>query len=542
MGNGGSRTFARILWLIALSVPILLPEVSAQDSAVDDSAGPEVDNTTLEVFVPGADENTPPKIDVVFAWRDWLLSHGMVMDRCGQDLRSGRLNVEIYDASQRGLLLNAGFRILSDARADETGGVATQSQYFDPTEIATMLGQVVAAHPTIARAFTIGTTTQGRSIWAIEISNQPNAVEDEPAIQFNGQHHAREVATSHIAMDVVTTLTNGYGIDPQITAWVDNYTTVVVPMVNPDGIQFVFNGNSSWRKNRMTYSCIGVDLNRNYPYLWGPGCGSSSTCSSDTYRGPSAASELETLAMIGLEDQYHFVMATSYHSFGQFIDYPYACSNGSPAGQMPEHPVIDEMMHGVSDGIFAVDGTRYAVNSPVPAGGVNGDDTSWYYAHRGVYSFIIEVGTSFEPPFSQVAGIVNQNRGGWKYLYDRLGKARIDVHVRDACSKEPIAAQVTLTNYVYDTGETPRITSLPYGKWTYVVPANGSYTVRASKTGYVTQDAVIPVANAPVPITIDLQPDTPCVASNIPATSTYGLIAMSAALVGAGTLIHRRRA
>jgi len=204
------------------------------------------------------------------------------------------------------------------------------------------------------------------------------------------------------------------------------------------------------------------------------------------------------------------------------------------------------MMHGVSDGIFGVDGTRYDVYSPVPFGGVNGDDTSWYYAHRGVYAFIIEVGTSFEPAFAQVAGIVNQNRGGWRYMYERLGQARIDVQVRDACSGEPIEAEVTLKEYVYDTGETARITSLPFGRWTYMVPANGSYTVRASKSGYVTQEASTSVGNIPVSVAIELNPEAPppggCATADIPATSTYGVIVMGIGVLTAGTWVARARA
>lgn len=530
------HSFASAFLLLLLVILVVPTHGSAQLSTKVDEGAPTL---SVEVAVPGAGD-----LQAVRAWRDWLLAQGFETDRCGHNAKAGTLTVEIAGDAQRRRLLDAGFRIVGEGQRGEEGGVATQSQYFDPTEIASMLAQVAADHPAITRVFSIGTTTQGRNIWAIEISNQPNAVEDEPAIQFNAQHHAREVATSHVVMDIVETLTNGYGVDADVTAWVDGYTTVVVPMVNPDGVQHVFNGTSSWRKNRMVYSCIGVDLNRNYSYLWGPGCGSSSTCSSDIYRGPSTASEIETRAMMALQDQYHFVMATSYHSFGEFIDYPYACSNGSPSGQMPEHAVIHEMMHGVSDGIFAMDGTRYDVYSPVPFGGVNGDDTSWYYAHRGVYAFIIEVGTSFEPAFSQVAGIVNQNRGGWRYMYERLGGARIDVHVNDACDGSPLEAAVALTNYVYDTGETPRVTSLPYGRWTYLVPANGTYTVRASKSGYVTQDVSVPVSNSPVSVDVQLQPETPppggCASADIPATSTLGLIAMIATLiVAAGILIRR---
>lgn len=493
--------------------------------------------------IPGAQQGAID-LHTMRMWRDWLIEQGFAVDRCGHELKSGTLTVQIDNVEQQSKLLQAGFK-LDDTRVPPQSAAQTQSQYFDPTEIAAMLAQIATDHPAITRVFSVGTTVQGRTIWGIEISNQPDSPEDEPAIQFNAQHHAREVATSHVAMDIVETLTNGYGSDPEITGWVDGYTTVVVPMVNPDGIQHVFNGTSSWRKNRMAYSCIGVDLNRNYPYLWGPGCGSSSTCGSDLYRGPASGSELETQAMISLQDQYHFVMATSYHSFGQFIDYPYACSNGSPSGQMPEHAVVHEMMHGVSDGIFAMDGTRYEVYSPVPFGGVNGDDTSWYYAHRGVYAFIIEMGTAFEPPFSQVAGIVNQNRGGWRYMYDRLGKARIDVHVGDACSQFPIEAEVTLKEYAYDTGETARITHLPYGRWTYLVPAHGTYTVRASRTGYLTREVSAPVADLPVGVDILLEPETPppggCANADIPAASTYGLTAMALLVLIAGALLGMPR-
>lgn len=530
---------ASLLGVLALNcVPARL---LAQTKAVS-----QPDETELiEVLLPGADGQGPEDLDAVIDWRNWLMERGFILDRCGQNPRAGVLQVGIRGADQRRLLLESGFKLIEVPHRDETGGVATQPQYFDPTEIATMLAQIHADHPDITRVFSIGTTFQGRSIWAIEISNQPDSIEDEPAIQFNAAHHAREVATPHVVMDIIEALTNGYGVDSQITQWVDDYTTVCVPMVNPDGVQHVFNGTSTWRRNRRTYpTCTGVDLNRNYPYLWGPGCGSSGSCN-DLYRGPSAESELETQAMIGLQDQYHFVMAASYHSFGQFIDYPYACSNGSPSGQMPEHAVIHEMMHGVSDAIFAVDGTRYDVYSPVPFGGVNGDDTSWYYAHRGVYAFIIEVGTSFEPLFSQVAGIVNQNRGGWRYMYERLGQARLDVHVRDACTGEPIDAEVTLKDYVFDTGELPRITSLPYGRWTYLVPANGSYTVRATKSGYHPFELPAEVLNSPVALDLELEPQNPppggCATASIPASSTYGLVTMGLAVLIAGACLTRRR-
>ena len=500
----------------------------------------------VEVALPGELGDRAVEPDRLRAWFAWLSDQGFAVDRCGHNPATGTFVVDVTTEDEIDRLVAGGFTILRRDRGRPLAGdVRTQPQYFDPDEIATMLAQTAADHPDITHLFVIGTTFEGRDVWAIEISDNPGIAEDEPAFQLNAQHHSREVATSHIVMDAVDTLTDGYGVDPDVTQWVNNYKTVLVPMVNPDGVQYVFDVDSLWRKNRQSYppSCIGVDLNRNYAYRWGPDrCGTSSTCSGTTYKGPSAASELETQTMVSLADDYHFVMATSYHSSGRFIDYPYACSNGSAGDIMPEHDIVDEMMNGVADAIDAVDSVpRYTVYSPASAGALSGDDTSWYYAHMGVYSFIIEVGTSFEPAFGDVAGIVNRNRAGWMYMYERLDQARIDVHVTDACTGAPLEAEVTLTDFVFDTGELPRTTFPPFGRWTFVVVADGSYTVRASRTGYVAQDVAVPVANEPVAVDIVLQPEEECQVNVIPAVTDWGLIVMLLLFSTVGTIALRRR-
>lgn len=485
------------------------PSAQAREPAQGVEFAQRIDPAAVELVVPPDGATPMSNLQAVRKWHRWLIDQGFSVGRCGIDVANRRVVVDISRPGELQRLKAEGFEVARQLQPAPLQGTArTQSQYFDPTEIATMLAQVETNHPNIARVFSIGTTVQGRTIWAIEISDNPGMSEDEPAIQFNGQHHAREVATSHVVMDIVTTLTSGYNVDPAITAWVNQYKTVCVPMVNPDGVQHVFNVNSLWRKNRNGCSGgVGIDPNRNYAYLWGPGCGSSGSCTSDIYRGPSAFSEMETQAMANLQDAFHFTMATSYHASGRFIDYPYACSNGSPSQQMPEHPVIDEMMNAMAAAISAVDGATYTAFTPVPAGGVNGDDTSWYYAHKGVYPFIVEVGTSFEPAFNLVAGIINRNRAGWQYLYTRLGQARIDVHVTSGC--QPIQADVTLTDFVFDTGELPRQTFLPFGRWSFVVPANGTYTVRVSKSGFITQDVMVSVANAPAAVAVNLVPVSP---------------------------------
>ena len=464
---------------------------------------------TLELALPAAGQQHSAAERR--AWFAWLTEHGMHAGRCGYDADAGSAVVDVPDARALAELVEAGFVVLRSFDDAPLEPGRTQSQYYDPGEIQTLLTQAAGNYPSITRLFVVGTSWEGRDIYGLEISDNPGTDEDEPSVLFNSQHHAREVATPHVAMDVVDTLTAGYGVDAQVTAWVNDYKTVVVPVVNPDGTQHVFDVDSLWRKNRQTYggSCTGVDLNRNYSYLWGPaGCGSGASCSQETYRGPSASSELESSAMAALSDQWHFTTAISWHAYGQFIDYPYACSNGAANEIMPEHDVIHEMMHGMADAIDAVDSTpRFDVYSPASGGPISGDDTSWYYAYHGTYAMLVEVGTSFEPNFADVPAIVSRNRAGWQYLYSRLDGARLDVHTTDSGTGLPMEATVTLTDYVFDTGELERNTFLPFGRWTYMLPANATYTVQASAAGYATQQQAVAVGAVPAEISIALVAD-----------------------------------
>ncbi|GJM23860.1 MAG: hypothetical protein DHS20C16_02750 [Phycisphaerae bacterium] len=486
---------------------------------INGAAFADEDSQTVEVRVQAVEARAVGRFDIlqIKAAQERLVSLGFDVSRCGHNPAEGVFRIEIDSADDERLLNNNGFDV---SEFDDAGarGALVESSYFDPGEILTMLNQTASDHPGITHVFTIGTTIEGRPIRAIEISNNPGLPEDEPAIQFNAQHHAREVATSHIAMDLINRLTDQYGVNSEITNWVDNYKTVCVPMVNPDGVQYVFTSDDFWRKNRRsntgcgTGSGMGVDLNRNYPYLWGPGCGSSNSCFSSIYRGPSSNSELETLAMMNLQDQYRFTIATSYHSHGRFIDYPYACSSGAPSGQMPEHGIIHEMMVAMAGAISAVDGVTYDPYTPVPFGGVNGDDTSWYYAFEGVYPFIVEVGNSFAPSFSQVPGIINRNRAGWEYLYDRLGQARMDLRVADHLAGLPLEAKVEMlqqddTDILFDTGELDRFSEPTFGRSRWVTEASHTYTMRISKSGYQTRTIEVPVVNSPVDVPVLLLPD-----------------------------------
>jgi len=474
--------------------------------------------TRADLTFPGYRAGEVMPKEAALHWVGWLRDRDF--DVAGFVRDQATVELILRDDDSLDALVHAGFRVIERElpTADQPSLRGSLSDYANPTEVRDFLLATVAEHPTLAAMTVIGTTHEGRDIYALEISNNPGVPEDEPAILLNGLHHAREVVTPHVVMDAITYLTDRYSAgDPQVMNWVDHFKVFCVPMVNPDGSNYVHTAEPNHRKNMApvcTGGNLGVDLNRNYPYHWGAGVancergtGSSGNTCSDTYRGGSAASELETQAMIGLAQQERFLVAVSYHSAGRFIDYPYACNDGNPDNRMPEHAIIDEIMHGTADGIAAVGGVTYDVYSPIAIGPVNGDDTSWYYAHNGTYPLIIEIGTSFQPPFATGMAEVARNRGGWLYLLGRMGGARLDVRVADHLTGEPLSAQVRLLNFTFDTGELPRMSDPLFGRSRWLVTANVTYTAEVSAPGYQSRTLAAPVADEPVDLLVLLLPN-----------------------------------
>ena len=128
---------------------------------------------------------------------------------------------------------------------------------------------VETAHPDIVDVFSIGTSYEGRQLYAAKVSDNVTAEEGEPEILIDALHHSNEHATVAQTLDLLHTLANGYGSDAAITTTVNERVVWIVFAVNPDGLAFEFteNGPWNWRKSRQPTpgsSSVGTDLNRNY--------------------------------------------------------------------------------------------------------------------------------------------------------------------------------------------------------------------------------------------------------------------------------------
>jgi len=308
-----------------------------------------------------------------------------------------------------------------------------------------------------------------------------------------GTHHAREPISLEVAMYVLNHIVNNYGTDPDITASVNSKQIWFVPLVNPNGHKIVWdNVDTWWRKNIRdnnnsntinTGTIDGVDPNRNYSWEWG-GQGTSSDPTNLTYCGPSPSSEPEIVAMKNMLDTHHFVAGITYHSYSELVLFPYGYETAAFA---PDHNSLEALAISMANTIPKAGGGYYTPeksSSLYPASGVTDD---YAYGQRGIFSYCIELGTTFIPPQGDILGICTGNLQAAKILLNRVNQSTLTGLVKDANTLLPVVAEVYITG-IDNTGayREPYESDASFGRY-YRLLQNGNYTVTFSAYGYIPQ-------------------------------------------------------
>ncbi|OUR96717.1 hypothetical protein A9Q84_10265 [Halobacteriovorax marinus] len=334
------------------------------------------------------------------------------VDVAGVDIKNKLADIFVT-TEQLNKLQDLKFNIVSEK--SEKDFKAVDEEYKSPSEIETILKSWEKSHPEIAKLHVIGQSSEGRNIYALKISDNVSVREtEESALLFNSMHHAREVMSPEVSLDIIETLLSKYSSDLKIQNYVDSNEIWVVPMLNVDGNAKVWNGDNMWRKN--TNYGHGVDINRNYPYLWSSCKGSSGWTWSSTYRGPEAGSEPETKALMNLVKNIRPVFDISYHAYSEIVIYPMGCKG--------KRTHTKEVVEGIGKEIGSLvnygPGTAWELLYSV-----DGSDIDWMYNAYQVIPYVLEVNSrsqGFQPSYSQWRDkTVKRNRPAWMHLLDKMG-------------------------------------------------------------------------------------------------------------------------
>lgn len=181
-------------------------------------------------------------------------------------------------------------------------------------------------------------SVEGREILALRIRG--GGAGDRPGVLLLGGMHARELINPDLLCIWAQRLSHAYQHETgmrfgsvsydagMVRLIVNSLDILVVPLVNPDGRDHVMTTNRMWRGNRAFnpgQPCRGVDLNRNFDFLFDSGFGTSTNSCDEVYRGPSAFSEPETRNVRWLLDNFpHLAGLCDVHSYGEVILYPWS--------------------------------------------------------------------------------------------------------------------------------------------------------------------------------------------------------------------------
>jgi murein tripeptide amidase MpaA len=318
-------------------------------------------------------------------------------------------------------------------------------------------------------------TWEGRQCHAIKLasSSGPGRI----GVYFLGGIHSREWGSPDILITFIERLAQAYRTSTglrfggkrftaaQIQSVVNTLDLFVFPQANPDGRNFSMTTDPMWRKNRRpappgSPDCLGVDINRNYDFLWNytahfnpsaPVANSTDPCDYQVYIGPAAVSEPETRNVVWMMDNFPNVrFFVDLHSYGEDILYNWGDDEDQTTDPNMnfQNPAFDalrgvagdaeyreyintrdqaaaiELASVMRDAIQAVRGRAYKVQSAFalyPTAGASDDyafSRHFVDGSKGkIMAYTLEWGspqnpTPFHPPYREMRNIIREITAG----------------------------------------------------------------------------------------------------------------------------------
>jgi carboxypeptidase T len=238
----------------------------------------------------------------------------------------------------------------------------------------------------------------------------------KPKLFVMSSIHAREYAPAELNTRFAEHLLTNYDVDPDITWLLDYHEIHLLLQSNPDGRKWAENGYS-WRKNTDNNFCSdttsrGVDLNRNFEFLWGCCGGSSSDPCSSTFRGPNAVSEPETQAVMAyLRSQYPDQrddplsdpappnatgLFLDIHSYGRLVLWPWGFTSTPP----PNASALQTL------GRKFAYLNRYEPDQSIELYPTDGTTDDFAYGELGLAAYTFELGNYFFQSCSRFNSII----------------------------------------------------------------------------------------------------------------------------------------
>ncbi len=311
--------------------------------------------------------------------------------------------------------------------ADASHIVDRSDEKYSYSDMESDIRELCDQYSQVLRSSVIGQSRDGKNLYVLTLGN-PDAPD---SFLITAGIHGREYITTQLTMAALEDwLTHQNDVVPGSGG--ETYATLmqkvrfeIVPMVNPDGAMLSQEGLSSLRSEELKATireiyesdksygitsleiedyldywkanACGVDLNRNYDADWNSYHGMYLPCMSN-YKGPSAGSEPETVAMCDLMDSLNGLRGVlCLHTQGQIIYW-----NCAPEQSMPKLSGWAHRISKTTGFLLSDDAKRDASLS------------DYSVLSLGIPAITVEVGEGLSPiPHEQFQGIFDTIRNLW---------------------------------------------------------------------------------------------------------------------------------
>lgn len=343
--------------------------------------------------------------------------------------------------------------------------------YRTYAQVGAALDSFAATYPDQCRLDTIGYSVDGRAIWAMRVTDNPMVEECETEIWLGANMHGDEMIGTEVTLYYLRYLLTHYGSNAQVQDLVNNREIWILPILNPDGHV------NDWR-----YNSNGVDLNRDYGFMW-DGEGSSP--------GPSSQVENRTVMAHLIEN--NISMSFNYHSAAYYVNYLFDYHPADPPDS--QHIITLSQVYADSAGLYAINGYDWYQ--------ITGSLQDYTFGTGGALAWTIE--TDEPSGSSAIDQICYENRNALMDICDRAGWG-IEGTVRDSLTSSPRYARVEITS-----PERVCVYSDPGLGDFHKMAQAGTYSIRITANGYqpkILTDVTVPASGSVNVGTVDLARDS----------------------------------
>ncbi|MDQ7825174.1 MAG: M14 family zinc carboxypeptidase [Candidatus Eremiobacteraeota bacterium] len=274
----------------------------------------------------------------------------------------------------------------------------------------------------------------------VTISSGKGDKASKPGALFMASPHGREKMNPLAMVELLEQLCANYrpgSDDPKVrelTDLVDSLNIYVVPVTNPDGLNYAIHDDPEWRRTRAPLAGSGsgdkgVDINRNFDIEWTPYPQGASPeqqkiirekgmlphptdnnkllgrwTQHDGYPGPAPFSEPETRHIAGIVDEHPEIrVACDFHSHGEKVMIPDSVTDAH------DREIFENLQKRMIGAVGKPQGESYR---PELSYNVNGQTDDYLYRRKGIYALTMEDGKEFNPPVPEALKVADSMASG----------------------------------------------------------------------------------------------------------------------------------